>query len=67
MNWTKDSEIPNHKIVKALNKKGFYNFELYYDKTSFWCIESNSNDLMQKTNGWLGYTIKSSIKKINLL
>ena len=67
MNWTNDNEIPNHKIVKALYKKGFHNFMISYSKIEFWCIDAENTYLMKQTNGWLGYTIKSSIKKINSL
>ena len=64
--WFNDKEKPNHPIVKALINKGFKNFELNYSKSEFWCIEGEY-EIMQSTKGWLGYTIKSAVKKIDNL
>ena len=65
MKWFSDKERPNHPIVLALYEKGYFDFELNYSRIEFWCIDSYDEQLMQITKGWLGFTIKSSIKNIS--
>ena len=67
MNWFSDIEKPKHPIVLALKNKGYSDFELNYSKSEYWCIESSNTEVMKKTKGWLGFTIKSSLRAIERL
>ena len=67
MTWFSDQEKPKQLDALALKKKGYSYFELNYSKSEYWCIESSNVDLMNLTKGWLGYTIKSALKRIEKL
>ena len=62
------NEKPNHPIVKALNKKGYSDFEIAYSTRSLsdcgWTIINTSYSDNEIFGEWLGFTIKDSLKTI---
>ena len=51
----------HHPIVKELENKNYFDFQLLYHKSEGWYIESQT---FNNLNLWLGFTIKSAIKHI---
>lgn len=53
-----DKIRPNYKLVKALVKKGYKDFELTYQTNQGWQLDGYG------LPSYLGYTIKSALKEI---